>query len=84
MQKYNKNSAGEQSVKEFFLFDSDDLFFVKAFSVDYSGHDKFLSNYFAMLEFVITFVKNRSSGTLLAAFKGENYLHNQKKVYYDV
>ena len=78
MQKYNKKSAGEQSVKEFFLFDSDDLFFVKAFPLIKVGVISFISNYFAMLEFVITFVKIQSSDARLAAFTMEDYLHNQK------
>lgn len=58
MQKYNKNSAGEQSVKEFFLFDSDDLFFVKAFSVDYSECDKFYFELFCYVGICDYFCQN--------------------------
>ena len=68
MQKYNKNSAGEQSVRSFFFLPLMAGSSWMLFPLIAEAVMSFISNYFAMLEFVITFVKNQSSDARLAVF----------------
>ena len=65
MQKYNKNSAGEQSVRSFFFLPLMAGSSWRLFPLIAEAVMSFISNYFAMLEFVVTFVKNQSSDACL-------------------